>query len=57
MRRVSGSILMVACAVCLLGIALRADHHGEWLIGPAIVFFGMAIYQFSRGSEDDRALK
>ncbi len=48
-----GAVLMVACAVCLAGIGISGTSHSEWLSGPALVFFGMGVYQFSRGREDD----
>jgi hypothetical protein len=44
---------MVACAICLAGVGLSGSTHGEWLSGPAIVFFLMGVYQLGNGGQDD----
>ena len=51
MRRLTGAILYLACAVCLTGATLTRD--GPILILPALILAGMGCYQFSRGGDDD----
>jgi len=54
MRRVSASLLMIAAAICWTGVGVAPGDRAVGLMVPAILFFGMGLYQFSKGAEDDR---